>query len=358
MKSFNASILPVRCSARLVPWLPALLSVAFVAGCSSDPGAASSSNPPTPTTLSHDFSDFTVKPGEEVLGLCRSWTLQNDSEFWVNSVELTQGEESHHSNWVYVPEDTFTGPDGVWKCSDRKYDIYSAMNVGGLLYAQSTQAAHEVQKFANGAAVRIPPHSRIISDVHLLNTTSETVTGHAKLTAYTLPESEVKVKLTSFHMEYDALNIAAHSSARFTGDCEIGADITKATGEPFNMKVYYVLPHTHTLATRFFANVLGGPHDGEAVIDIGAYNGEARGQGYDPPIDMAGSKGFRFGCEYANPLSTDVTWGFGSGEMCELVGFGDNAVYSQSRVNTGAPAGMDGAVHLFAGSCDTTVYDN
>ena len=86
-------------------------------------------------------------------------------------MELEQSEASHHSNWTFVPDDQFTGPDGSWKCKDRGYSQLTAALQGGVLYAQSTQATREVQKFPDGVVVRIPPRSRIISDVHVLNTT-------------------------------------------------------------------------------------------------------------------------------------------------------------------------------------------
>lgn len=121
--------------------------------------------------LAHDFAPFTTKPGEEILGLCQSWTINNPTEMWVNAVQLDQDVASHHSNWTFVPDDQFTGTDGVWMCQDRKYSQLTAALAGGVLYAQSTQATHEVQRFPNGAAVRVPPYSRIIGDVHLLNTT-------------------------------------------------------------------------------------------------------------------------------------------------------------------------------------------
>jgi hypothetical protein len=69
--------------------------------------------------LSHDFAEFTTKSGEEVLGLCQSWTLNNPEELWVNGVELEQDEASHHSNWLHVPSNYYEGPDGIWPCKDR-----------------------------------------------------------------------------------------------------------------------------------------------------------------------------------------------------------------------------------------------
>ncbi|MFT3773959.1 MAG: hypothetical protein QM820_51985 [Minicystis sp.] len=308
------------------------------------------------TPLSHEFPDVTAEAGEEVLWQCRSWTLDNDTELWVNAVELTQTEDSHHSNWTYVPEDEYTGPDGIWPCGDRSYDFYAGVAAGGLVYAQSTQAPHEVQRFPAGTVIRIPPRSRIISDIHVLNTTPEKVTGHAKLTLYTLPEADVKVKLTSFHVEYDALNILPQATTRFIGQCAVGPDVAKATGAPFAPKVYYLLPHTHTLATGFFAEILGGPNDGQRLLDLGSYNGDAHGVSFDPPIDMAGSDGFRFACQYTNPGTASVGWGVGSQEMCELFGFADTTSFFQSRVNTGTDAGKDGDVQLFTGTCDTQVF--
>ncbi|MFT3764059.1 MAG: hypothetical protein QM820_00820 [Minicystis sp.] len=308
------------------------------------------------TPLSHTFPDQEVQPGEEQLGACRSWTLGNEAELWVNAVELTQTEDSHHSNWVFVPEESFDGPDGIWSCKDRGFDFWLGVQSGGLIYAQSTQTAHEVQRFPAGAAVRIPPRARIISDIHLLNTSGAPITGHADLTLYTLAPEAVTTRLAAFHVEYDALDIPAHASARFTGQCSVAAEVEAATGQPFAPKVHYLLPHTHTLATGFFAHILGGPRDGEALLDLGTYDGEAHGRTFDPPIDLAGSDGLRFGCQYQNPLDNDVVWGFGSGEMCELFGFAEGTPFFQGHVDSGSAAGADGEVQLFTGSCKTVVF--
>jgi len=97
--------------------------------------------------LTHDFPMQIVASGEEQLGFCRSWTLHNDQPIWVSGVELHQTEDSHHSNFVYVTDDTFAGDDGIWPCSSRGYEFYTAIKVGGVLFAQSTQAEHDVQQF-------------------------------------------------------------------------------------------------------------------------------------------------------------------------------------------------------------------
>jgi hypothetical protein len=308
------------------------------------------------TVLPHDFADFTVGPGEERLDDCQSWTLGNAEELWVNAVELEQDEQSHHSNWLFVPDDKYPGPDGVWKCADRGYSQLQAALAGGVLYAQSTQAKKEVQKFPEGVAVRIPPYSRVIGDVHLLNLTDQPVTGHASLRIYSIAAADVSVKLAPFHLTYDTLDIPPKARSRFYGECDIDSQSQQVLGTPLDMKVYFVLPHTHALGQRYFLQVLGGPHDGETIIDVAGFNSEARGRYYVPPVDLAGAKGFRFGCEFDNPRADAVHWGYGDQEMCENLGFIASDLAFESRVSTVNPAGKDGDIQTFTGACSTIAF--
>jgi hypothetical protein len=291
-----------------------------------------------------------------VRGLCQSWTLDNDTEIWVNAVALSQNEQSHHSNWLFVPDDRFDGEDGVWPCRDRSYSQLEAAVAGGVLYAQSTQADSEVQKFPDGVAVRIPPRSRIIGDVHLLNTTVEDVTGSVTLSIYPIDAADVEVKLSPFHLTYGGLAVPPQAVSRFTGECDVSESYQSALGHGMEAQVYFILPHTHALGTRFFLEVLGGPRDGESIIDVHGFNGEARGRAYSPPIDVTGASGFRFGCEFENPRDETVGWGFGDQEMCETLGFFSSELAFESSVATAESAGMDGDVHLFTGACSTIAF--
>lgn len=312
---------------------------------------------PIGTAITHDFAEFTTRPGQEILGLCQSWTLQNSTELWVNAVELTQNEASHHSNWLFVPDDKYDGPDGVWSCSDRNYDQLSAALAGGVLYAQSTQATHEVQKFPNQAAVRIPPWSRIISDVHILNASPSAVTGHARLSLYTLPLAQVKTKLTPFHLTFDALDIPAQSMSRSRGACDIQGSFQSARNTGLQARVYYILPHFHSLGRHFFVARMGGPHDGDAVFDAYGAAGEARGRAFDPPIDITGDDGLRFGCDFENDTADMVHWGFGNQEMCELLGFAESPLAWQAMISTVHPdPTATGAMPTYTGPCATIAF--
>lgn len=308
--------------------------------CAAIPGEA----------MQHAFAEFETKAGEEVRGLCQSWTIGNDTDLYVNAVELWQDESSHHSNWTFVPDDQFEGPDGVWPCDERGYDQLSAAVVGGVLYAQSTQATREVQKFRDGAVVRIPAHARIIGDVHLLNVGTEAVKGHVELSLYTLDPSAVDVVLAPFHLTYDGLDIPPHSKSRFEGSCSTD-DL--ASDGALSMKVHYVLPHTHAQGRRFFFGPTGGDSAPGLLFDVQGFNGEARGQAYDPPIQVGGADDLYFGCEFDNPRDESIGWGFGDQEMCEMLGFMEADFAFESRVSTAEPAGEADGMPVFTGPCET-----
>jgi hypothetical protein len=322
-------------------------------GNGEHPSAQGACEPIDGTPITHDFPDQTIAANSELLAHCRSWTLNNETDLWVTAVELTQHEASHHSNWTYVPDDLYPGPDGIWTCADRGYDQLTAALSGGVLYAQSTQAVHEVQAFPNGAAVRIPAHSRIVSDIHLLNVTSQDVTGHVELSIYTLPRAEVRTPLTPFHITIQDLQIPPHEQSRFETTCELATGFERAAGMPIGMHLYYSLPHTHALGTRVFLQAVGGPLDGQTLLDVRGTPGEARGLAYDTPIDLAGLSGMHFGCEFENPTTDVVHWGFNDQEMCEMLGFIESPVAFEGSVSATTNTGTDGTMPVYSGSCST-----
>ena len=99
--------------------------------------------PPIPgaQTLSTTLPDMPLEAGEEDASLCFSWTLDNATEVFVNTVRMEATRGIHHSNWFFVRPNVFQGEDGLWKCRDRGFDSVAAATSGGVLFAQSTQAA-------------------------------------------------------------------------------------------------------------------------------------------------------------------------------------------------------------------------
>ncbi|HVU04154.1 MAG TPA: hypothetical protein VHE30_20495 [Polyangiaceae bacterium] len=309
------------------------------------------------TEVSHVFPEYALGPGDESDDVCQSWSLGNETEVWVNGVVLDTNGGYHHSNWLFVPDTMYPGDDGVWNCNDRKYSELEAAVAGGVLFAQSTQATHQVQKFPEGVAVRLPPHAKIIGGTHLLNTTADSLNTTLSIAVYEVDASTVKVPLAPFRLTYHDLTIPAQATSEFTGACDFSAVVPNGTPGDLDMDLYYVMPHYHVLGHSFHLETYGGANDGKAIFDIGAFDGEAHGTPIDPPLSMRGSQGFRFSCGYENPRSKDVGWGIGDQEMCVMLAFARSDFAFDGSVNAGAAAGKNGSTFEYTGDCAVIPLD-
>jgi hypothetical protein len=89
------------------------------------------------------------------------------------------------------------------------------------------------------------------------------------------------------------------------------------------------------------------------LLDVGGYNGEARGLLHDPVIDLSDVVSLRFGCEFENPRDENVGYGIGDQEMCEMLGFIESPLVFESRVSTRLDMPPDGAFAVGGGVCET-----
>lgn len=313
-------------------------------------GACGSSDP---LVLEHRFPDVTFAAGEERSGFCQSWTLGNSSPVNVNSVELAAGPGWHHSNWFYVPDSEYDGPDGVWDCDERGFDGAAAALVGGVLYAQSTQVTNEAQRFPPGAVVTLPPYARLVGDSHALNASSASVTTSLTLTLGDLPDDEVTVRLHGLGLEYLPLAIPPASRATFTTECDLAGAHDNQLGRPLDLSLYYVLMHYHALGTGARVEALRGDGEADVVFETGDSIGHTLGQTLDPPYPTWGTTGLRFSCRFDNPGDASVGWGIGDQEMCMLLAFTDSElVWGGGNINGNSVVGTaeDGTI-LNEGPC-------
>jgi hypothetical protein len=291
------------------------LALCFVlAACGENPGA--------PAPQSFEFGPYTLAPGQEINGQCVSVTLHNDEPLYINAVELTTGPGFHHSNWFWVPDTMFTGEDGTWNCDDRQYDEASAGLYGGVLFAQSTQAQHEIQTFPPGAATVIPPHARILAGTHLLNTSDEAVTLSLKLAITPIAEPTTLLTPTSFVNE--AIALPPHRLSRFTMECDMDKAYRNVAGMAPTFSFYYALAHYHDLGRGLVIEGVREDGTAETIFETTSAIGDALGGMIDPPFSLAGYPKLRFSCHYDNPRDTTVTWGVGDREMCAFLAFTDS----------------------------------
>ncbi len=320
-----------------------LLAVSIVAACAE---------PSAPASLRHEFPRVEVVPGETDQ-LCQSWTLGNDEPIYVNAVAMTNLGGFHHSNWFFAPEGTFAGPDGTWTCADRNFDQSVATLVGGVAFAQSTQATDEVLGFADHAAYRIPPHSTIVGNLHLINAGEQVLDTGLVLEIRPIREADAEVLLSPAAFTYGPLAIPPLSRSRFQATC----DLEKAFGAPPDFRLYYLLPHYHALGIGMSAAV-DMPDGPVQLLDAAGTIGDVKSKKLDPPVSLVGSSHLQFSCDYENPRSETVGWGNARGEMCILVAWTD----TPNIISAGAAfeaestyVGTSDGVKVYEAPCSVTV---
>lgn len=292
-----------------------LVVLAVLGGCSDSPCDPTKQA----CTYSKAVSTMTVAAGHEDEDTCQSWTLNNPTELWVNSITQHNNGAYHHANWFFVPDDQFKLPDGTWKCNENNFEELVAGLEGGYLFALSTQSHDETQTLPAGSAIRIPPYSRIIGSSHLLNTSDDAVTTTLHLAITTIPPSQVTAKLAPARISYYDLHLAPNAHSAFTQECDLAAAHDSLLHTPLSYKIYFVLSHYHGLGTYQQLEIFGGPRDGEVIMRNDGF-GDNAGHAIDPPLDLAaaGAKGVRLTCGYNNPRSVPVGWGIGDQEMCVM----------------------------------------
>ena len=290
-----------------------ILAIALLAAaCGGDDG-------PTKT---YEFGPFHIEPSQEVDGSCVQISLNNADYVNVNVVELTTGTGFHHSNWFFVPESTFAGPDGTFTCEDRLFDQAVAAIRGGVIFAQSTQAPHEVQQFPEGHVVRVPPHHKLVAQIHLLNSTDTPLDLKPNIKLTSISDDEVTTRLAGISFQNAALALPPNMSSRFSVECDFTKLAQPVLQQP-TFKIHYALGHYHELGTNITIEAIKPNGESAVVYNTDALAGDVMGGPIAPAFDMTGYQKLRLSCEFYNPRTQTVGWGIGDQEMCVFLAFSD-----------------------------------
>jgi len=272
----------------------------------------------------YPFGPFEIATHQEITSSCTQITLNNQEAAYVTSVELTTGPGFHHSNWFFVPESVFYGDDGTFRCSDRSFNEAVAATLGGVLFAQSTQSPHEVQAFPPGVAIRVPPRSKLVANLHLLNPDDSVVRVTPTIKLTTVPPAEVVTQLSAISFEDHALGLPSNKQSRFTVECDLAPIHNQLYHRDPDFKMYYGLAHYHTLGTSLTLEAIRPDGSAAMVFATSHRAGDTLGGPIDPMFDMAGFTKLRFSCNYFNPRQDTVGWGVGDQEMCVFLAFSDS----------------------------------
>jgi hypothetical protein len=340
--------------------LPLALALPWLGSCSEGPGDEPE-GPADEAAFSYFFGLNVLAPYDEVWP-CASWTLDNEEPLYVTQTELLNQGMYHHSTWLAVPDHFYDGPDGFWDCNERGFNEVEGAVAGTVLIAQSTQSLYEAQEYGSegsGVVVKIPAHSKIVAQNHMLNVSGREVATGMTMTLHLTHPRNVETILVPFRFAYGDLHIppavdGVPTTSAHTMACDaMGGEFEETTEHPFDMRIHFVLPHTHALGEVLAIDILGGPRDGERIVDLQGFNGQGNGVSFDPPIDMSGADGLAMTCQFTNPRDEEIGWGFGDQEMCEFLGMADSDAIMDVGVNFNGDTlvGEQDGVTQFEGPC-------
>ncbi len=308
--------------------IPTLL-LSLVALACTQPAQTSEITP----TMTLSFESLTIDDGEEISGVCQSWTLDNDGPLYVSKIRQRNDGAWHHSNWFFVPEDTYPGPDGTWNCDDRDFHDVSAGLAGGAFFAQSTQALEELQAFQEGAVLEIPPRHKIVGGVHLVNASAAPVDTALTFDIETVPEEEVQVRLRPIAFTNTALDIAPRPEPRFAMTCDLGVST--------DCNIYYVLAHYHEWGNYFRLSFVDDDGSERTIFELRNSIGEPLGITLDPPINSRDASKLRVECGYINDTDEPLTYGLSGHEMCVFLAYSDANLKIGATSGANTPMGPD-----------------
>ncbi len=274
----------------------------------------------------------TFAPGEE-REVCFAIPLQlQGPSRLVNSGVVTTGPGLHHGN---ITTRTRTG-DGVRTCdSGSQTELALEIAAGGsVLFASSTQVqGSEWQTFPPGYAFRVGEDQEIVARMHYLNASSRPLVIAPRYQWFTIAETDVQLELGPFAWTYYKFHIPPRSRYTVQADCPLQRP----------MHMVQILPHMHALGRRFTLSFLGGPRDGQAILDLTNYGvrGETDIRQFLPAVELSQGgqgNGIRFACNWENPFDKVIEFGVGDNEMCIAFGY---AYPPQNAASAGASEDVD-----------------
>jgi hypothetical protein len=326
-------------------------------GTPAAPGLDASS---APARIDLPFGPYDLPATSEDTTDCVQITLHNDDALYVNAVELTTGPGFHHSNWFFVPEFTFAGDDGTFRCTDRGFDQAVAAIQGGVIFAQSTQDPHELQQFPAGHVVKVPAHNKLVAQIHLLNSGDDPVHLAPSIALTPIAPADVTTILAGVSFEDQALGLPPNAQSAFTLDCDLGPGYQKVLGKAPDFHIFYALAHYHSLGTALHLEALTADGTSTPIFSTEHMVGDALGGPVAPAFDMTGFTRLRVTCDYYNDRASTVLWGNGDQEMCVFLAFTDSpynwAGGALTEDPAGAPTMVDG-VATYSHACQVLSTD-
>ncbi len=253
-----------------------------------------------------------LAPGEEI-STCLSWPYPTFKNHIIYAARLYTTPGLHHSNLIAKPVSPDTGPNPYPTCHPGSSDPFADVGLGipDVLFANSTQiTGEETLAFPPGLGFRVDPSREMVTDYHLLNTSSEPIRAEVAYDFFTMPEELLTDEVAPFTLSVDDFAVPPHSTGDVGTSCAV-----------FGGNVVEMMPHTHKLRKSFTVDFVDTEGQATPFESWGAFDSKSEIRVYDTPVSIDGVSEIAFSCRFENPYDKTISYGIGDNEMCILFGY-------------------------------------
>ncbi len=246
-----------------------------------------------------NIGPFDILPGTEREFLFFQ-PLDNSEEIYINRIETTMREGSHHLIIYDFPLGNRPEP-GVIRDYYNEDGSFNALTVASVLnqrFVAGTQLKDSDYHFPEGVALRIPTDAGFDLNSHYVNRTDEVKAGEVSINLHTVPKSEVRHVARNIFESYQDFRLPPQ-------------EVTTVERQSIfdeRMNIFQLTSHAHQFMEEFEIYLVGGPRDGELVYFTNDWEHPPL-LSFDPPIVLEPGQGLRSVATYNN--TTDRTLRFG-----------------------------------------------
>ena len=226
--------------------------------------------------------------------------LNNQEELFINKVEITMREGSHH----FILYDFPFGGTPTERIYRDLYDEAGNFNFGTAASLLSNRFVFGTQwrdleyNFPPGVALRVPRNAGFDLNSHYVNRSDEIREGEVSINLHTIPESSVQYVAENLFESYENFSLPPREITT--------VERTSIFDE--RMKVFQLTSHAHQHMLTFEIYIKGGSRDGELIYFANDWEHPPLIT-FDPPIAIDPGQGFTAKATYDN--DTDRTLKFG-----------------------------------------------
>ena len=152
--------------------------------------------------------------------------------------------------------------------------MVSAAVSGGVVFAQSTQNLEEVFRFPARSGVVIPPRSKLLGALHLVNIQAGDIDTSITIEFETAEPEDIDVALQPLSYLISSIDIPSQQESRWQMTCEMQTTYD-LLGRDDTFGIYYVLGHYHSWGNYFALDYINEDGSETSIVELESVIGDA-----------------------------------------------------------------------------------